>query len=129
MGVLTKLLGAVAAASLLVAGIGIMSNMRVSVTEKTHEIGLRLAAGTLERKMLLQFLIESVVLSAPAGLSGVADDTDASNVLAGVTGVPWEFDPTINLLSLLFSAGTGIAAGPDRTGPLRDRLARGPARP
>jgi putative ABC transport system permease protein len=111
MGVLTELLGAVAAVSLLVGGIGIMNIMLVSVTERTREIGLRLAVGALEREVLLQFLIEAVVLSAIGGLIGIIIATIASYVLAGIMGVPFLFDPTINLLSFLFSAVIGVIFG------------------
>lgn len=111
MGVLTSLLGAVAAVSLLVGGIGIMNIMLVSVTERTHEIGLRLAVGALEREVLLQFLIEAVVLSALGGVVGIAIATVASYVLSGFMGVPYSFDPFINVLSLLFSAGIGVVFG------------------
>jgi putative ABC transport system permease protein len=111
MGVLTSLLGAVAAVSLLVGGIGIMNIMLVSVTERTREIGLRLAVGALEREVLLQFLIEAVVLSALGGLVGVIVATVASWVLAGMMAVPYVFDPAINLLSLLFSAAIGVLFG------------------
>jgi putative ABC transport system permease protein len=111
MGVLTSLLGAVAAVSLLVGGIGIMNIMLVSVTERTREIGLRLAVGALESEVLLQFLIEAVVLSALGGLIGIAIATAASLVLAGVMGVPYRFDLSINLLSLLFSAAIGVVFG------------------
>ncbi len=111
MGVLTSLLGAVAAVSLLVGGIGIMNIMLVSVTERTREIGLRLAVGALESEVLLQFLIEAVVLSALGGLIGVIIATVASYVLSGVMGVPYTFDPAINLLSLLFSAAIGVVFG------------------
>jgi putative ABC transport system permease protein len=111
MGVLTNLLGAVAAVSLLVGGIGIMNIMLVSVTERTREIGLRLAVGALESEVLLQFLIEAVVLSALGGLVGVFIATGASYVLSGVMAVPYEFDPMINLLSLLFSAAIGVVFG------------------
>jgi putative ABC transport system permease protein len=111
MGVMTTLLGAVAAVSLLVGGIGIMNIMLVSVTERTREIGLRLAVGALEREVLLQFLIESVVLSALGGLVGIAIATLASWGLSGLMGVPYAFDPGINLLSLLFSAAIGVLFG------------------
>jgi len=111
MGVMTTLLGAVAAVSLLVGGIGIMNIMLVSVTERTREIGLRLAVGALEREVLLQFLIESVVLSALGGLVGIAIATLASWGLSGLMGVPYAFDLAINLLSLVFSAAIGVLFG------------------
>ncbi len=111
MGVLTNLLGAVAAVSLLVGGIGIMNIMLVSVTERTREIGLRLAVGALESEVLLQFLIEAVVLSALGGLVGVAFATAASYGGAVLMAVPYVFDPVINLLALLFSAGIGVLFG------------------
>ena len=109
--VMTALLGAVAAVSLLVGGIGIMNIMLVSVTERTREIGLRLAIGALEREVLLQFLIEAVVLSALGGVAGIVIATVASILLASVMGVPYLFNPTINLLSLAFSAGIGVIFG------------------
>jgi putative ABC transport system permease protein len=111
MGVLTSLLGAVAAVSLLVGGIGIMNIMLVSVTERTREIGLRLAIGALEREVLLQFLIESVVLSALGGLIGILIATVASYFLAGAMDVPYAFDVRINVLSFVFSAGIGVVFG------------------
>jgi putative ABC transport system permease protein len=111
MGVLTNLLGAVAAVSLLVGGIGIMNIMLVSVTERTREIGLRLAVGALEGEVLLQFLIEAVVLSALGGVIGVLIATAASYALSGVMAVPYVFDPSINVLALLFSAGIGVVFG------------------
>ncbi len=111
MGVLTSLLGAVAAVSLLVGGIGIMNIMLVSVTERTREIGLRLAVGALEGEVLLQFLIEAVVLSAIGGVIGIVIATGASYALAGVMGVPYAFDPAINVLALVFSAGIGVVFG------------------
>jgi putative ABC transport system permease protein len=109
--VLTTLLGAVAAVSLLVGGIGIMNIMLVSVTERTREIGLRLAVGALEREVLLQFLIEAVVLSALGGLIGIVIATVASYALSTMMNVPYVFDPSINLLSLIFSAAIGIVFG------------------
>jgi putative ABC transport system permease protein len=109
--ILTMLLGAVAAVSLLVGGIGIMNIMLVSVTERTREIGIRLAIGALEREVLLQFLIEAVVLSSLGGLIGIAIATAASIALAGAMNVPYLFDPGINLLSFLFSAAIGVIFG------------------
>ena len=109
--ILTMLLAAVAAVSLLVGGIGIMNIMLVSVTERTREIGIRLAIGALEREVLLQFLIEAVVLSSLGGLIGIALATVASILLAGLMHVPYLFDPGINLLSFLFSAVIGVVFG------------------
>jgi putative ABC transport system permease protein len=109
--VMTMLLGAVAAVSLLVGGIGIMNIMLVSVTERTREIGLRLAIGALEREVLLQFLIEAVVLASLGGLIGIVLATGASLALAAVMEVPYLFNPGVNLLSFLFSAGIGVLFG------------------
>ena len=109
--VMTTLLGAVAAVSLLVGGIGIMNIMLVSVTERTREIGLRLAIGALEREVLLQFLIEAVVLAALGGLIGIAIAAVASVGLAQVMQVPFIFNPTVNLLSFVFSAAIGVVFG------------------
>jgi putative ABC transport system permease protein len=109
--VLTTLLGAVAAVSLLVGGIGIMNIMLVSVTERTREIGLRLAIGALEREVLLQFLIEAVVLAALGGLVGIVLATAASIGLSAVMNVPYVFNPGVNLLSFVFSAGIGVVFG------------------
>ncbi|MFA6687097.1 MAG: ABC transporter permease, partial [Desulfuromonas sp.] len=109
--ILTLLLGAVAAVSLLVGGIGIMNIMLVSVTERTREIGIRLAIGALEREVLLQFLIEAVALSSLGGLIGIALAAGASIFLAGLMSVPYLFDPVINLLSFAFSAAIGVIFG------------------
>ena len=109
--IMTMLLGAVAAVSLLVGGIGIMNIMLVSVTERTREIGLRLAIGALEREVLLQFLIEAVVLAALGGLVGIVLATGASVALSAVMDVPYQFNLGVNLLSFLFSAAIGVLFG------------------
>ena len=109
--VMTMLLGAVAAVSLLVGGIGIMNIMLVSVTERTREIGLRLAIGALEREVLLQFLIEAVALAALGGLIGIVLATGASLGLAKLMQVPYLFNPAVNLVSFFFSAAIGVLFG------------------
>ena len=109
--ILTMLLGAVAAVSLLVGGIGIMNIMLVSVTERTREIGIRLAIGALEREVLLQFLVEAVVLSSLGGIVGIALALGASLLLSGVMQVPFVFNGTIVLVAFLFSAAVGVVFG------------------
>ena len=109
--VMTMLLGAVAAVSLLVGGIGIMNIMLVSVTERTKEIGTRLAIGALEHEVLLQFLVEAIVLSAFGGLFGVIIAALASWGLSGLMQVPFLFNPQINLLSFGISVLIGVAFG------------------
>jgi putative ABC transport system permease protein len=108
---MTMLLGAVAAVSLLVGGIGIMNIMLVSVTERTREIGIRLAIGALEREVLLQFLIEAVVLAALGGAIGVVLATGASLAITQLMGVPYLFDAGTNLLSFAFAALIGVVFG------------------
>ena len=109
--VMTTLLGAVAAVSLLVGGIGIMNIMLVSVTERTREIGIRLAIGALGHEVLMQFLIEAVVLAALGGVIGIVIATVASVGLSVAMQLPYVFDPTINILSFVFSAGIGVVFG------------------
>jgi len=94
-----------------VGGIGIMNIMLVSVTERTREIGQRLAIGALEYEVLLQFLIEAVVLASLGGLVGVLLAAVTSVILAQVMQVPFLFQPGINLLSFVFSAGIGVLFG------------------
>jgi len=108
---MTALLAAIAAVSLLVGGIGIMNIMLVSVTERTREIGIRMAIGALERDVLTQFLVEAVVLSAFGGVIGVSLALVVSWLGARALGLPWVIDVKIILLALLFSAGVGVVFG------------------
>jgi putative ABC transport system permease protein len=109
--VLTTLLGAVAAVSLLVGGIGIMNIMLVSVTERTREIGIRLAIGAMEREVLLQFLVEAVVLSSIGGILGIALAVAATFGLSSLMDMPLVLNPGIMLLAFLFSAAVGVIFG------------------
>jgi len=109
--VLTSLLGAVASVSLLVGGIGIMNIMLVSVTERTREIGIRLAIGARQGEVLMQFLVEAVVLSSFGGLLGILLALGTALLLAGVLKVPFIVDGGIIALAFLFSAAVGIVFG------------------
>jgi len=108
---MTALLSAVAAVSLLVGGIGIMNIMLVSVTERTREIGIRLAIGALEGEVLMQFLVEAVVLSSFGGLIGIVLALAASVWLAGVLRVPFVFNTGIVFVAFLFSVAVGVIFG------------------
>jgi putative ABC transport system permease protein len=109
--ILTLLLSAVAAVSLLVGGIGIMNIMLVSVTERTREIGIRLAIGAFERDVLTQFLVEAMVLASFGGLFGVLLALGASAVLAQFLQVPLILNPGIMILAFLFSGAVGVIFG------------------
>lgn len=109
--VLTALLGAIAAVSLLVGGIGIMNIMLVSVTERTREIGIRLAIGALEREVLMQFLVEAVALSLLGGISGIILGLSASLALRNVLQVPFVLNVGIVVIAFIFSAAVGIIFG------------------
>jgi putative ABC transport system permease protein len=109
--VMTSLLGAVAGVSLLVGGIGIMNIMLVSVTERTREIGIRLAIGARGREVLLQFLVEAVTLSCVGGIAGILLAYALCRGLAEVVGAPFLFDPKINIIAFVFSAAIGIIFG------------------
>ena len=108
---LTRLLGAVAAVSLLVGGIGIMNIMLVSVTERTREIGIRLAIGALERQVLLQFLVEAVVLSVAGGLLGIALGLGLAALITQGLEVPFVPDARTALGAFAVSALVGVLFG------------------
>lgn len=108
---LTAMVAAIAAISLLVGGIGIMNIMLVSVTERTREIGIRLAIGALAREVQLQFLTEAVVLCCLGGMIGIALAFGLSYGLSAAVDVPFLFNPAINVMSFLFSAVMGIVFG------------------
>jgi putative ABC transport system permease protein len=110
-GALTALLGAIAGVSLLVGGIGIMNIMLVSVTERTREIGIRLAIGARGREVLLQFLIEAVTLSAMGGLFGMLLGLGGSYAATRALGIPFTVSVDILVIALVFSATVGIAFG------------------
>jgi putative ABC transport system permease protein len=109
--VMTMLLGAVAAVSMLVGGIGIMNIMLVSVTERTREIGTRLAIGALESEVLLQFLVEAVVLSSLGGLVGVAVAFVLTIAITSAMEIPFLPNLGITAVSFLFSSAIGVVFG------------------
>ncbi len=111
MGVLTGLLGAVAGISLVVGGIGIMNIMLASVTERTREIGIRLAIGARESQVLLQFLVEATVLSGIGGIIGIVLGLALAALGAANLGVPFTPDPLVVLLAFGFSGLVGIGFG------------------
>ena len=110
-GILTVFLAAIAGISLLVGGIGIMNIMLVSVTERTREIGIRLAIGARERDVLTQFLVEAMMMSALGGLMGIALGLGTSAGFARYFDLP--FVPSLGVVALAFavSAGIGVAFG------------------
>jgi putative ABC transport system permease protein len=111
MQVLTLFLAAVAGVSLLVGGIGIMNIMLVSVTERTREIGIRLAIGALERDVLTQFLVEAMVLAGFGGILGVLVGLLGSFIGARLMDIPFVADPLVILLAVAFSALVGVVFG------------------
>ncbi len=108
---ITSLLAGVALVSLLVGGIGIMNIMLVSVTERTREIGLRMAVGAKPRHVRLQFLIEALVLSVAGGLIGIAAGIGAGQYMASRFGFPLPVRPDIVVLAVAVSAAVGIGFG------------------
>jgi putative ABC transport system permease protein len=108
---MTTLLAAVAGVSLLVGGIGIMNIMLVSVTERTREIGVRMAIGARAREVLLQFLVEAITLSSIGGIVGILLALGLCYALAQVIQVSFTFNTQINVIAFLFSAAVGILFG------------------
>jgi putative ABC transport system permease protein len=109
--ILTAVMGAVAAVSLIVGGIGIMNIMLVSVTERTREIGIRLAIGAVGAEVLMQFLVEAVVLACIGGLIGLLLALVATFFLAPLIQVPFLFDVQINVIAFSVSALIGVVFG------------------
>lgn len=108
---LTVMLSAVAAISLIVGGIGIMNIMLVSVTERTREIGIRMAVGAMAKDILIQFLIEATVLSALGGIIGLIIGISITIAVAYSMEISIIIDPTISVVALLFSMLIGIFFG------------------
>lgn len=109
--IMTVLLGAIASVSLLVGGIGIMNIMLVSVTERTREIGVRLAVGARSRDILLQFLIEAVTLSVLGGLIGIVLGIGTSRILSAKMNWPTLTSTNSIVIAFIFSAAIGIFFG------------------
>jgi putative ABC transport system permease protein len=121
---LTTLLASIAAVSLLVGGIGIMNIMLVSVTERTREIGVRMALGATKRAIMAQFLIEALALSLAGGIIGVALGLFASSRLAAAFGWPILWRADVILIAVVFSALVGVIFGlyPARKAALLDPI-------
>ena len=109
--ILTALLGAISGISLLVGGIGIMNIMYVSVTERTREIGLRMSIGGKGSDILMQFLIESTMLSVLGGVIGILLGYGASAIIGGVMGWPIEVMTNSVVLAFLVCSAIGIFFG------------------
>ncbi len=109
--IMRAFLGAVAGVSLLVGGIGIMNIMLVRVTERTREIGIRMAVGAKGRDILLQFLVEAVTLSVVGGTIGIVLGIAASQVVSSKMGWPTLTSSSSILIAFVFSAGVGVFFG------------------
>ncbi len=108
---MTLLLGAIAGVSLIVGGIGIMNIMLVSVTERTREIGIRLAVGAHGSDVLLQFLIESIILSSLGGILGILLGVGSSQLISSLNGWPVLVSSTAVIVAFVFSAAVGMFFG------------------
>ncbi|MCT4566341.1 MAG: ABC transporter permease [Maledivibacter sp.] len=110
-GAMTMVVGAIAAISLLVGGIGVMNIMLVSVTERTREIGIRKAIGARHRDILLQFLVEAVIISGIGGILGTVIGVGLSYLISSFIKIPPTVSPVTILVAWVFSAGVGIFFG------------------
>jgi ABC-type antimicrobial peptide transport system permease subunit len=108
---MTALIGSIAAISLIVGGIGIMNIMLVSVTERTKEIGLRLAVGARRRDVLVQFLVEAMVMSLAGGIAGAALGIVAARTLTAVLDWPTEISAVTVLAAFGVAALVGVVFG------------------
>jgi ABC-type antimicrobial peptide transport system permease subunit len=122
--VMTILLAAIASVSLIVGGIGIMNIMLVSVTERTREIGIRMAVGARGKDILTQFLVESIVLSLIGGIIGILLGVISSKVISGVLSWPIYISPPSVAIAFFFSGFVGIFFGfyPARKASLLDPI-------
>ncbi|MFL2771897.1 MAG: ABC transporter permease [Rhodospirillaceae bacterium] len=109
--VMTGFLSAIAAISLLVGGIGIMNIMLVSVTERTREIGIRMAIGAREKEILFQFLVEAAMLAGFGGIVGIGVGLGSAWAMAPLLNVPFILQPEMMALAFLFSALVGVLFG------------------
>jgi len=105
------LLGSIASVSLIVGGIGIMNIMLVSVTERTREIGIRMAVGARARDIMLQFIVEAVVMAASGGLIGILVGVGSSSLIKHLANLPALIKPEIIAISFLVSGTVGVFFG------------------